>query len=434
MNPEESKHAAVSTEVIDWSSDDKQRELWSALAYSFANLFPGNPNGFYNRRDDGSYVAVEHEATVLDFLAHLSGSPDQAMLSVPLLPSGNCRWGAIDVDRHGDDDEPIDFAALARRVTELKLPLVVCRSKGGKGAWLFMFLKGEEGIPAADARRLLEHYAQLLNLGKVEIFPKQTDLKTVKGLGSGINLPYRPDESSHPEATFAYGPDGAVLDVITDFIDLAFEREVYGQLLTRDLPDGKGAPETEEPNEVTADAAVAYLDRACAELETLSDGRQDRATRVCFYLGRIVGRNQQLRDPRLGFSLISSRIAEAIKKSPGPPWSPARYEVIERQLRVGMKKPVKIVEDDEIDIRQWPEPPDKEAFAGLVGDFTDLWQAHTEASPVALAAQFITFFGHAVGRKPYFAVGGDDHHTNLQTCLVGPTRAGTVRPSWPHLP
>src|SRR6185437_15644025 len=113
--------AASSTVEIDWTSDAKQRELWSALAYSFANLFPGNPNGFYNRRDDGSYVAVEREAEVLDFLAHLCGYPDRALLRVPLLPNGNSRWGAIDVDRHGDDEPSIDCAALSQCVTRLKL-------------------------------------------------------------------------------------------------------------------------------------------------------------------------------------------------------------------------------------------------------------------------------------------------------------------------
>lgn len=406
---------------LDLKSTEVQEKLWSALSYCYGNLFPGNPAGFYQRRDDNSYVAVEREAELLDFMAHLCGYPDRAMLSVPLLPSGNCRWAAIDVDRHGENDPPVDWPELARRVTRLQLPLIVCCSKGGRGAWLFIFFKDSDGVPAADVQRLLAHYAKLLDLGKCEIFPKQTDLKTIKGLGSGINLPYRVHEMAAPNATLAYGPNGELLDIITNFIDLAFERRVYGGLLVTRLPGAETLPAAEEPDETSVDAAVAYLDRACAELEALHDGRQGRATSLCFYLGRIVGGNQKLRDPRLAFTLISAKIAESIRKSPGPMWADHRYEVIERQLRAGMTKPIKLVEDEEVEIRPWPEPPDEEAFAGLVGDFTDLWQPHTEASPVALAAQFLTFYGHAVGRQPFFAVGGDDHRTNLEICLVGPT-------------
>src|ERR1017187_1187767 len=110
----------------------------TALAYSFFNLFIGNPKGFYLRKEDGSYAAVHRELTVFDFLAHLTGVRDCSLLSIPLLPDGTCRWGAIDVDRHGEE-APVDWPALARRVTELNLPLVVCKSKGGKGAWLFLF-------------------------------------------------------------------------------------------------------------------------------------------------------------------------------------------------------------------------------------------------------------------------------------------------------
>jgi len=76
-------------------------------------------------------------------------------------------------------------------------------------------------------------------------------------------------------------------------------------------------------------------------------------------------------------------------------------------------------EDDIIDIPEWPTPPAPEAFDGLAGDFGKLWQDHTEADHVALLIQFLTFFGHAVGREAYFAVGGDNHRANLYTLLVG---------------
>src|SRR5277367_3809842 len=72
----------------DLASPEVQNQLWDSLSYSFGNLFPGNPAGFYHRHDDGSYEAVDHEATLLDDMAHLCGYPDRGMLKVPLLPSG----------------------------------------------------------------------------------------------------------------------------------------------------------------------------------------------------------------------------------------------------------------------------------------------------------------------------------------------------------
>jgi hypothetical protein len=189
-----------------------------------------------------------------------------------------------------------------------------------------------------------------------------------------------------------------------------------GEMLGVTNLDFSSESESSEPAETTIENAVAYLDRAVAEFETLSDGRQGRATQVCYWLGRIIG--AKTGDPRLAFQTVKQRLTAALEKTN---WSREKFEVIERQLRVGEKNPVKIVEDDIIEIRNWPESPSDAAFAGLVGEFTKLWQPHTEASPVALAAQFIAFYGHAIGRKPFFAVGGDDHHTNLEIALVGPT-------------
>ncbi len=78
-------------------------------------------------------------------------------------------------------------------------------------------------------------------------------------------------------------------------------------------------------------------------------------------------------------------------------------------------------EDYVIDVPDWPAPPAKEAFAGLVGGFCNLWDPHTEASLVALAVQFLVAYGHSIGNGAFFPVGADDHHTNEMLALVGPT-------------
>jgi hypothetical protein len=81
-------------------------------------------------------------------------------------------------------------------------------------------------------------------------------------------------------------------------------------------------------------------------------------------------------------------------------------------------------EDDFVDIPEWPAPPDDKAFDGLAGDFVRLWEPHTEADRVALLGQFLAFFGHAIGHGPFFATGGDEHHTNIYVALVGVTSTG----------
>ena len=91
------------------------------------------------------------------------------------------------------------------------------------------------------------------------------------------------------------------------------------------------------------------------------------------------------------------------------------------QLKAAVEDVRKNGQDEEIEIREAPKPPDEPAFAGLTGEFCHLWAPHTEASPTALAAQFLVFFGHSIGRSPYFVVSGDDHRTNLEIILVGPT-------------
>jgi len=85
-------------------------------------------------------------------------------------------------------------------------------------------------------------------------------------------------------------------------------------------------------------------------------------------------------------------------------------------------------EDDIIDIPEWPEPPAPEAFAGLAGDFVNMWEPHTEADRAGLLVQFLVFAGHAIGREPYFVVSGDKHRCNLYALLVGPTSKGRKGP------
>jgi hypothetical protein len=71
----------------------------------------------------------------------------------------------------------------------------------------------------------------------------------------------------------------------------------------------------------------------------------------------------------------------------------------------------------------WPEM-DPAAFFGLAGDIVNTISPHSEADPVAILIQVLTFFGNVIGSGPYYQVEADRHHANLFTVLVGVSAKG----------
>jgi hypothetical protein len=69
----------------------------------------------------------------------------------------------------------------------------------------------------------------------------------------------------------------------------------------------------------------------------------------------------------------------------------------------------------------WPEPPTKEAFYGLAGEFVRTVEPHTEADCAALLIQFLVATGSVIGRGPYFMVEQHRHHVNVFALIVGET-------------
>lgn len=78
--------------------------------------------------------------------------------------------------------------------------------------------------------------------------------------------------------------------------------------------------------------------------------------------------------------------------------------------------------------RPWPEPLGKAAYHGVVGDYVQAVDPHTEGDPAAVLVQTLVCLGNAMGRNPYFEVEDTRHGTNLFTVVVGDTamaRKGT---------
>ena len=91
--------------------------------------------------------------------------------------------------------------------------------------------------------------------------------------------------------------------------------------------------------------------------------------------------------------------------------------------RENADKQKKEFEEAETKIKPFPVPNEK-CFDGLAGDFVRLIEPHTEASPMALLAQFLVYFGNIIGRTAYMQIEGDRHFTNLFCIVIGNTAQG----------
>jgi len=183
----------------------------------FYLLFRGNPRGHgqYNiqgkvvegKKAKGRAFTKKGEATEEDYKNHLEGK--QGLGIVPILEDSTCWWGAIDIDVYD-----LDIVALDKRIKELSLPLITCRTKSG-GAHLYLFAR-DEPIKAPILREQLLIFAQALGYPKAEIFPKQDKIDRDTDIGNWINLPYFDAENT---ARYALMADKALS--LTEFLDAA---------------------------------------------------------------------------------------------------------------------------------------------------------------------------------------------------------------------
>lgn len=158
----------------------------------FASLFTGN------RRSFGQYLpnAKKKQFTITDeytrehIRSHLEGHVGLGIS--PITDDNKCLWAVIDIDIHGPNGQAVDLEKIEAQVERDKLPLIVCRSKGG-GAHVYLFLK--EPTEAARVRMTLHRWTSALGFPTAEIFPKQVTLDQMptdveRPLGSWVNLPY----------------------------------------------------------------------------------------------------------------------------------------------------------------------------------------------------------------------------------------------------
>lgn len=165
------------------------------LAQRFDELFDGlrKAHGRYSgigdpiaekggKREGRIRQTIHEPITVALWQKHLDGVDGLGV--IPIRADSTSVFGCVDVD----DYTSTDHEGIARRVMNLKLPLVLTRSKsGGTHLWLF----SKEPVAAAKMVARLKEIASLLGYGTSEIFPKQVEFAdNPKDCGSWVNMPY----------------------------------------------------------------------------------------------------------------------------------------------------------------------------------------------------------------------------------------------------
>ena len=95
--------------------------------------------------------------------------------SIPINEHNKCKFGALDIDQY-----PLDLVGLDKRIRDLGVSCVVCRSKSG-GAHVFFFFT--DWISAGDFKDKAAEVSAVLGYGGCEVFPKQEQVLVERGEG-----------------------------------------------------------------------------------------------------------------------------------------------------------------------------------------------------------------------------------------------------------
>ena len=136
-----------------------------------------------NGKQAGQASVLRQPRTQETWEGHLNGT-GPAIGIIPINADNACKWGCIDIDQYTG----FNHKELIEKIIEMKLPLVVCRSKSG-GAHVFLF--STDWIQAKVLQDTLTSISAALGYAGSEIFPKQIKLHLDRGdVGNFLNLPY----------------------------------------------------------------------------------------------------------------------------------------------------------------------------------------------------------------------------------------------------
>ena len=191
-------------------SVEKFSDIFSGLeeAYGTYEIRKQQANG----KQAGQASVIRQPRTTETWEMHLSGS-GPAIGIIPINANNQCRWGCIDIDQYTG----FNHKELIDKIAEMKLPLIVCRSKSG-GAHVFLFTS--DWVEAKLLQDTLSSISAALGYSGCEIFPKQIRLHLDRGdVGNFLNLPYYNHEES---LRYAFKADGTAA-TLEEFIELYTE-------------------------------------------------------------------------------------------------------------------------------------------------------------------------------------------------------------------
>ena len=188
---------------------EKFKSIFNGLDRAYGQYKSEGPKA--NGKIGGKAFILKEPVTDKLWTDHLEGK-DPSLGIIPIRDDSTCSWGCIDVDTY-----PLDYKKIIAHIRELKLPLVMCRSKSG-GAHIFIFLK--EPVQASLVRDKLTEWSAEIGYANCEIFPKQVEIKADRGdTGNFLNLPYHSDNNTN---RYAFNDDGsgASLDEFFSLYDI----------------------------------------------------------------------------------------------------------------------------------------------------------------------------------------------------------------------
>jgi hypothetical protein len=185
---------------------EKFKLIFNGLNRAYGQYKSEGPKA--NGKIGGKAFIIKEPVTDKLWTDHLEGK-DPSLGIIPIRDDSTCSWGCIDIDTY-----PLDHKKIVKKIRDLKLPLVMCRSKSG-GAHVFLFLK--EPVQASLVRDKLIEWSAEIGYANCEIFPKQIEIKADRGdTGNFLNLPYHGGDDS---MRHGFSDDGSGAS-LTDFFHL----------------------------------------------------------------------------------------------------------------------------------------------------------------------------------------------------------------------
>ena len=183
---------------------EKFKSIFNGLDRAYGQYKSDGPTT--DGKESGKAFILKEPVTDKLWTDHLEGK-DPSLDIIPIRDDSTCSWGCIDVDTY-----PLDYKKIIAHIRELKLPLVMCRSKSG-GAHIFIFLK--EPVQARLVRDKLAEWSAEIGYADCEIFPKQIEIKADRGdTGNFLNLPYHGGDNTN---RYSFDDDGSAVSLDSFF-------------------------------------------------------------------------------------------------------------------------------------------------------------------------------------------------------------------------